>query len=125
MKKFIINFQETGICEVNVSKLVKDWSNKFSISQFNDKYTLVKQGKGERHAKVEISEAQALEIIKEAKLLKIQSSLFKSGKTYKSKGNILSEISRLSSIIEEKSSEVTVLEEVLSEYVNAMNSVEG
>lgn len=115
MRKFITKFQDVGICEVNVFKVVKNWSNKFFISQWDDKYTLVKQGRGERHAKVHISKEQALEIIEKANLFPI-SGFFKSGKTYRSKHNILSEIDRLSKILDEKNIEIQNIKEIIQQY---------
>jgi hypothetical protein len=120
MKKLITKFQDVGICEVNVSKVVKAWNEKFSISQYHDDYTLVKQGRSDRHAKVKISKEQALEIIEKAKLLLIQSKTFRYGITYRSEGDILSKVAKFKKIVVEKTNELDVLQDCLSEYVDAL-----
>jgi hypothetical protein len=60
MEKLITNFQQIGVCAVNVKKVCKAWTNKFSISNHHDKYTLIKQRSKSRSAKVEISKAEKL-----------------------------------------------------------------
>jgi hypothetical protein len=119
MKKFITHFVETGPCTVNVNKVVKAWDNKFSISRYHDKYTLVR-GKGERCAKITITSEQAKEIISKAKLLPIQDSFFRHGVTFRSKENIESELARLENIEQEKATELKVISGVVREYRTAL-----
>jgi hypothetical protein len=119
MKKLITKFQTTGICEVDVNKVVDAWTHKFMISKYHEQYTLIRFGRGQNRAKVEISPKQAMEIIAGAKLLPIKDSLFVHATTYRSESNILSEIERFKEIEKEKISEVRVISSVLSQYKQA------
>lgn len=120
MKKLITNFQQTGNCVVDIKKVVKAWNNKFSISQFDDKYTLVKQSTKSTCAKVQISRKQAEEIISNLNLRLIKSSIFRSGKIYRSEQNIISEIERFEKLALEKSTELEMLKSVISEYKSSL-----
>ena len=78
MQELIKEFKETGPCLVDVEKVVSAWNDKFFISQYQDKYTLIEQielFKEERY-KCVISEEQAVDIIKKASLLQIKSTFF-------------------------------------------------
>jgi hypothetical protein len=122
MEKLITKFQQTGICEVDVNKVAKAWNDKFSISQYDDKYTLVRQARknSPSAAKVQISKEQAKEIIKTAKLLPIDSGIFRSAKTYRSESNIISEIKRIEAIQSEKQAELQTINTIVREYKNAL-----
>jgi hypothetical protein len=122
MEKLITKFQQTGICEVDVNKVSKAWNDKFSISQYDEKYTLVKQYRknSPSAAKVQISKEQAEEIIKAAKLLPINSGIFRSAKTYRSESNIISEIKRIEQIQSEKQSELQTINTIVREYKTAL-----
>lgn len=122
MEKLITKFQQTGICEVDVNKVAKAWNNKFSISQYEEKYTLVKQHRknSPSSAKVQISKIQAEEIIKAAKLLPIYSGIFRNARTYRSESNIISEIERISKIQSEKQAELQTINTIVREYKNAL-----
>ena len=120
MKKLITKFEETGICEVDTEKVSKAWTNKFSISQYHEKFTLVKQYRGENCAKVQIAENQANEIIEKLKLLPIQSGLFRHAKTYRTESNIISEMERIQKIQTEKQNELGVINSIINEFKSAL-----
>jgi glucan phosphorylase len=94
MKELITEFNETGICKVDVKKVSKKWNNKMGVSQYGDEFYLEKFRRGESRAKVKISKEQALGIIKEANLLPIRDSFFKRATSYKRADFIRSEIKR-------------------------------
>jgi hypothetical protein len=84
MGEIVTKFELTGICEVDVSEVVKQWDNAYwIISQWHDKYTLA----GPK-TKVVISKQQAKEIIVELDLMPVQSKLFRNGKTWKKPNQI-------------------------------------
>lgn len=90
MKKIITKYQVTGICKVNIKQVVKEWSHKWSISQWHEKYTLCKQNLKAGNftitsIKVEISKKQADTLIKKLGLINITSIAFKHGSTWKKK----------------------------------------
>jgi hypothetical protein len=120
--KFVKKFNETGICEVDVKKLVKAWTPKFVIAKYSEKYTLIKYGRGQsRSLKVEISKEQATEIIDAAKLFPIQDSFFKNAISYRNENNILSEINRLKEIEKTKLTELRIITSTIFEYNRALN----
>lgn len=121
MKKLIKKFEETGICEVDTERVSKAWTNKFSISQYNEQYTLVKQGRGENCAKVRIAEKQANEIIDKLKLLPIQSGVFRYAKTYRTESNIISEMERIQKIQTAKHLELGIINSLISELKSALS----
>ncbi len=120
MKELITKFEQTGICEVDVDKVVKVWTDKFSISQYRHKFTLVKNSKKDNCEKTEISAEQANQIISRLNLVPIQSCLFVNGKTYRTASNILSEIVRISKIQEEKQAELNAISRYLYDYRQAL-----
>lgn len=86
--KLIKVFNETGICEVDVNEVCKQWSNDFAISQWRDEYTLCKFDPSadnftKTSLKVKISKQQAKELIVELDLIPEQSPVFNSGKTWR------------------------------------------
>ena len=99
----------------------KAWTNKFSISQYNEQYTLVKQGRGENCAKVRIAEKQANEIIDKLKLLPIQSGVFRYAKTYRTESNIISEMERIQKIQTAKHLELGIINSLISELKSALS----
>lgn len=128
MTEYIVKFQETGPCEVDVEKVAKIWNDRFCISRWHDNYRLVEYlvvGKEECY-KIEITQEQAQQIIKTVNLLPIQSSLFRFGITYRTESNIVTERDRLIAIVAEKSvegneKELKVLMEVVEEYNVALS----
>lgn len=126
MEELIKEFKETGPCLVDVEKVVSAWNNKFSISQYGDKYTLVEQIElyKEEHYKVVITEEQAIQIIEKAGLLQIKSTIFLKASTWRSKSNIISEIERFEKILNEEKltqPEYRVLRSELQSYKQALN----
>jgi len=121
MHKWFAKYQDTGICEVNIDKVLKDWNDKCSIYQWEQKFTLHKRGRGKESVafKAEISYEQAMQIIKRQGLLKVQDSTFRSASIYKTPSFLQSEIKRLSEIRIERLSELRVLNEVVLSYQNA------
>lgn len=110
MKKFLIEFDETGVCKVDVGKVVKAWTDKFMLDVYGEKWRLVKYGRGQNYAKVQISEEQAQEIIQKAKLRRINSTTFSLAATYKKPEFIKKELDRLAPLLEEAKMRVYVLE---------------
>ena len=124
MKDLITNFQTTGPCTVDVDKVAKAWNNEFSISQWEKDYRLIRQDAKDPEicAKVTISNEQAEEIILKLNLLPIQSTIFRSGATYRSKGSIESELKRFRVIHEEKSNELRTITDVVNSYSRALEN---
>jgi hypothetical protein len=122
MKELIINFEQTGICEVATEKVIKKWTDKFSISQYHEEYTLVKQGRGTNYAKIRISQTQAEEIIVGLNLLPIKSGLLRNAKTFKTRDIIISEINRISKIQQEKQEELYSIISIINEYKQALTT---
>lgn len=120
MKKLIKEFNQTGNCIIDVEKVVKVWTDKFSISQYHDEYRLIKQGRGHDCAKVSISKEQAEILIDKLKLLRIQSVMLIHGRTYRTEINIISEKNRIQKIIDEKQNEIKVLRSFISEFNGAL-----
>ncbi len=121
MKELITKFEETGDCEVDIDKVCKAWSNRFCISQYHQRYTLIKQySRKGGCAKVQISPTQAMEIIRRHSLLAIHSSLFSFAKTYRTQSNIVSERTRIQKIYDKKQAELGVLGSILHEFNQAL-----
>jgi hypothetical protein len=120
MKKLITEFNQTGNCTIDVAKVVKAWTNKFSISQYHEEYRLIKQGRGQNCAKVTISKEQAEMLIDKLKLLPIQSGMLRHGRTYRTESNIISEMERIQKIQSEKQSELSVINSVINEFQSAL-----
>ena len=79
-------FNDTGICAVDVDMAVKKWNHLWSLSQWKDTFRLVKMLRKDsdiRDLKVEISNEQAEELIKRMSLVQIQSGVFNSGSTWR------------------------------------------
>jgi hypothetical protein len=77
IKSVITRYVEVGECEVDVEEVIRQWGDRWFISQWHDKYTLVGN-----EIKVVISKRQAKEIIVELDLMPFQSEVFKNGKTW-------------------------------------------
>jgi len=116
MKKLITEFNETGACEIDIAKVVKAWTDKFSISKYHEEYRLIKQGRGQNASKITISKEQAVLLIDKLKLLPIQSGLLRFGKTYRTEKNIISEKNRIQKILDEKEDELQVIRSVIDEF---------
>lgn len=123
MKKLITNFQQIGVCEVDVDKVVKAWTDKFMISQYHDDYTLVKFSRGANKVQVKISKKQAEEIISKLNLCTIKSTMLVYGKTYRTKPYIVSEINRLLKLTEEKENELNILNGCIYEFQKAIKEL--
>lgn len=120
-KTFITQFNETGPCEVDIEKVAKVWTDKFSLIQYHEDYTLLKYGKGERPLmKVQVSETQAKEIIEKMNLLKVQNSVFVHGAEYKTREFINKELARLNKIKTDKEFEIEVISKVLKTLRTAL-----
>ncbi len=124
MDELIKVFNETGNCEVDVAKVAAAWNDKFSISQYNDKYRLIEQIElfKESAYKINISKEQALEIIDKAKLLQIRSTFFRNTSTWRSKSNIISEISRFEQLLVDNpdSGWIKGFNKIVAEFKNAL-----
>ena len=113
MKAIRKTYNQTGCCEINVPKVVKAWTDKFTIlysewhyethgiGSYGKKYTLIhyrKNGKGSTNLKIEISESQAWEVIALLDLKYIHDTTFRHAGSYKQAGFIRSEIARIGEI---------------------------
>ncbi|MGL5126370.1 MAG: hypothetical protein ACRC6U_10400 [Fusobacteriaceae bacterium] len=89
MPKYIKKYNETGVCEVDLPLVVKEWdSPRWTIQQWRDEFRLHKKdlrSKTRWLLKVEISEKDAKYLIKKLNLVKIKSSIFRNAFTWKSK----------------------------------------
>ena len=86
MKNIIIKFNETGSCEIDVDRAIKKWNHLWRISQWHEKYTLVKYVRKDSpitQFKVTILEFQAMQLIKELGLIQYKSDIFRNGSTWK------------------------------------------
>lgn len=116
MKKLIKTFALTGVCEIHVDKVIKAWNDKFSISRWDDKYTLIQQGRGENCAKCIIDPAVAHELIHKLDLQEVQSSVFKSGKSYHTKEYCRKTVEKLMKSVQEKEIELDILKRMRDSY---------
>lgn len=134
MKKILKKFTPDGTSIVNIDKAILAWNDTFIISQFRNDYSLMKSGRGGNYTRVKISKEQAIELIDKLKLKQIQSSTFKSGKTYITESLLVSELKRffelknkitldiekLNSVKESKLQEINALNESIYEYSTAV-----
>ena len=80
----ITDFNEIGLCSIDVDKAVKGWTEKCSISRWHNKYKLIRiKYKKVVALKININEKQAKELINELDLVKIKSETFTNGSTYR------------------------------------------
>ena len=80
----LLTFPNAGTCEVDIDKCAKLWDNKFwSISQWNDEYTLVKEYDSDNYGKCKISKQQAHQLIGTLNLVDEKSPIFNSGRTWR------------------------------------------
>lgn len=118
LDNIVTDFQLTGICIVDVDMVVKKWTDKLSIMQHENDYTLYKPLKN--GIKVKISEEQAKEIIKRLKLVEIQDSFFRLAKSYKTRSFVDKEIRRLHDLSIQKKNELRIISDVLAELHKAL-----
>ena len=109
MKNLITEFNQVGICKIDVEKVVKAWTDKFLISQYHEEFALIKQGRQKNYTKVAISKEQAEILIDKLKLLPIQSGLFRHVKNYRTESGINSERDSDIKMITDKSLEIEAL----------------
>jgi hypothetical protein len=84
LTEVLLTFPNTVSCKVDIDKCVKLWDNNFwSISQWNDEYTLVKVYDSDNYGKCKISKQQAHELIGKLNLVDEKSPIFNSGKTWR------------------------------------------
>ena len=84
MNNIIIEFNETGLCLIDIDKVVKGWTEKCSISRWHNEYKLIRiKYKKVVALKVNISEKQAKELINKLGLVEIKSATFTNGSTYR------------------------------------------
>lgn len=122
MSKYITKFEQTGISTVNVDLICKDWNERFAISTWindeEEKYTFVVNGKRKntRLCKAQISKEQANEIVSKLKLIHVKDTTFRSGGAYHSKDFIISEVDRITKIMQEKEQELSFINQALYMY---------
>ena len=97
MKKFISVFNPTGICELKMELLVKNWKDNFSVyisdSSEIKEWRFAVDGKKGGSAKVTISDLQAMELIERLGLSEIKPPMF-NNRIYRTKSFIQAEIVR-------------------------------
>lgn len=84
MRKYV----EAGECTINVPTTIKRWNKDWSISQWDDEYTLCHDNPESDNFtrtdfKARITKRQAIQLIVELNLTQIQSPVFRSGKTWR------------------------------------------
>ena len=86
MKSIITEFNDTGICRIDTDKVIKKWSRLWTISQWNEEFTLIKYKQKNSPIttmKVQISKEQAMLLSDGLKLIRERSTVFNSGATWK------------------------------------------
>jgi TATA-box binding protein (TBP) (component of TFIID and TFIIIB) len=118
----VTKFNDTGDCEINIDNVVKYWNNKFSISKFDNKYTLLIKGRGKENynLKVQISARDAGGIINELNLIGVQSAIFTSGKTYITLADAEKEMHRLIELSNERIKIIELLNRNIILYQEAI-----
>lgn len=88
MKNVVTQFNQTGVCPINIEAVINQWNNRCSISRWQDTYKLIelvwRNGgtKGGTNIKVAISESDAKILIVRLNL-NMEQSFLASGKTYR------------------------------------------
>lgn len=122
MNKYITEFNTTGISTVNVDLICKRWNKKFAISTWinaeKEEYRFSIKGKCQSL----ISKEQALEIVSKLDLVFVRDSLLSSAGIYLSKEFVESEINRFRGLINDKTEEIKILNDVHTIYLNALYS---
>lgn len=75
----IVNFADTGNCEIDCSVVEKLWGRLWMLSQWNDEYRLIKfqrKDSPNTRIKISISSDQANEVIGRLGLVRTQSAAF-------------------------------------------------
>lgn len=124
MSKYLKEYQQIGNCILNLDLIIKDWSNKFSISTYTGAetiHTLVinSRRKGEYELKVKISKEDAEYLINKLELKHCKSPVFNSGGTYHTQKFIDTELSRYHKLLQEKTQEIDLLQRIIETYQNA------
>jgi len=121
MKKLITKLVEGGICKIDVNEVIKSWTDKFSISQYCEEFSFVKNTtrKGEYYS-VRISKEQADEVIKTLNLFAIEDTIFKNSKTFRKRDFIEKELMRISKIVEQKTTELNIMKNIAATYRKAL-----
>ena len=79
----VAEFNEFGVCKIDVDKVIKRWSLLCRVYEIGDKYHLVEYTpKGKRKLKIEISKEDASKIIKAINLEGVKNNIFKNNTTY-------------------------------------------
>ena len=81
----VTEFNDTGICVVDVDMVVKKWNHLWFLSQWKDTVRLVKMLRKDsdiRALKVEISNEQSQDLIKQLNLVQIHSGMMNYGSTW-------------------------------------------
>lgn len=86
MKSIVTEFNETGVCRIDIEKVVRKWNKLWRISQWKDKFTLVKYKRKDSPIttlKVQVSKEQAMILSDRLGLMRERSTVFNSGATWK------------------------------------------
>lgn len=86
MDSIVTEFNDTGICRIDTETAVKKWNKLWQISQYKEKFTLVKYKRKDSPIttlKVLISKEQAMILSDRLGLIRECSSVFNSGATWK------------------------------------------
>lgn len=117
--KHIKEFNNTGICVLDLDYVCKTWKDKFLITTWKvdhntTKYQFIIQARGKAGTKAEISPAQAQEIIDRLELVHVENAVFKSGGSYHTREFIKAERKRFIELKEQKLNEIDVIESQIS-----------
>ena len=115
--KFIARFETTGVCELNISEVIKDGRTR--ISSYGDSVTAYRKCKGNTkyNFKCKVSEAQANEVIQGLNLVAVKSPVFKRATTYYSLAEIEQQKQNIEQQLKDNNSEMQRLAEK-SEWLN-------
>lgn len=83
LKSAILKTPHTGICKIDVGKVIEAFNKECSISKWREEYFLIKTESNKIHLKVQISQEDAKKIIKDLKLIKTASVLYSSASMYR------------------------------------------
>lgn len=79
MTKYVKNFKDVGECRIVINEVVKDWDDKWFLSQWDKDFTICNS----IGLKVKINKKQAIELIIELDLMPEKSRIFKRARTWR------------------------------------------
>ena len=120
VNNYILEFNDTGNCTLNVPLVCKNWNSKFFIHKTRgDKYIFEKVGKPDG-CRCDIWKDQADEIIGQLGLIFVEDSFFKKAGEYQDVKTAQTELNRLTKLYNDKVNELKVLDDVIQTYIAAL-----